>query len=54
MARREPNPAMIGAGDRKAAESLSDDIGGINRAMIDTAIEDLPNAPSPNASSRRR
>src|SRR3546814_14247791 len=39
MAVREPDPAMIGAGTRRAAEGMGDDIGGIYRAMIDAALE---------------
>ena len=45
MAVREPDPAMIGAGTRRAAEGMGDDIGGIYRAMIDAAMEGQPNAP---------
>lgn len=49
MALREPDPAMIGAGAHKAAEGLSEDIGGIYRAMIDAAMEGQPNAPPSGA-----
>lgn len=49
MALREPDAAMIEAGARKAAESPSDDIGGIYRAMIDAAMEGHPNPPSNKA-----
>lgn len=44
MALREPDPAITGAGARKAAEALGQDIGGIYRAMIDAAMEGQPNA----------
>ena len=49
MAVREPDPAMIGAGTRRAAEGMGDDIGGIYRAMIDAAMEGQPNAPPSGA-----
>lgn len=45
MALREPDAAMIGAGTIKAAEGVSEDIGGIYRAMIDAAMEGQPKAP---------
>ena len=49
MTIREPDPTMIGAGAHKAAEGLSEDIGGIYRAMIDAAMEGQPNAPPSGA-----
>lgn len=44
MALREPDSAMIGAGAHKTAKGLSEDIGGIYRAMIGAAMEGQPNA----------
>ena len=49
MALREPDPGMVGAGARRAAEDPSEDVGGIFRAMIDAAMEGHSGAPPAGA-----